>query len=63
MATGLTIPSAFVMGGGIIPAFLGYTGEAYSFSTEIRLVGALIILATILVMFLKLGQYGSEEGC
>jgi NNP family nitrate/nitrite transporter-like MFS transporter len=63
VATGLTIPSAFVIGGGIIPAFLGYTGEAHSFSTGIRLVGSLMMLATILVLFLKLGQYDSEEGC
>jgi NNP family nitrate/nitrite transporter-like MFS transporter len=63
VATGLTIPSAFVIGGGIIPTFLGYTGEAYTFSTGIRLVGALMTSATILVMFLKLGQYDAEEGC
>jgi NNP family nitrate/nitrite transporter-like MFS transporter len=63
VATGLTLPSAFVVGGGIIPAFLGYTGEAYTFSTGIRIVGALMMCATILVMFLKLGQYDDEEGC
>ncbi len=63
VATGLTIPSAFVIGGGLIPAFLGYTGEAHAFSTGIRVVGTLMMLATILVKFLKLGQYDEEEGC
>jgi NNP family nitrate/nitrite transporter-like MFS transporter len=63
VATGLAIPSAFVVGGGVIPAFLGYTGETYAFSTGIRVVGALMMSVTISVMFLKLGQYDADEGC
>ncbi|MGD9321367.1 MAG: MFS transporter [Desulfobacteraceae bacterium] len=63
VATGMAIPSAFVIGGGFIPTFLGYTGETYTFSTGIRVVGALMMSVTILVTFLKLGQYDAEEGC
>jgi NNP family nitrate/nitrite transporter-like MFS transporter len=59
----MAIPSAFVIGGGVIPTFLGYTGETYTFSTGIRVVGALMMSVTILVTFLKLGQYDAEEGC
>jgi NNP family nitrate/nitrite transporter-like MFS transporter len=63
VATGLTIPSAFVIGGGLIPAFLGYTGETYTFSTGIKVVGAFMVSGAIPVRFLKLGQYDAEEGC
>jgi NNP family nitrate/nitrite transporter-like MFS transporter len=63
VATGITIPSAFVIGGGIIPAFLGFTGETYTFSTGIKVVGALMMSSTILVRFLNLGQYDAEDGC
>ena len=63
VATGLAMPSAFVMGGGVIPAFLGYMGEAYTFSTGIIVVGCLMFSVTILVKFLELGQYDAEEGC
>jgi NNP family nitrate/nitrite transporter-like MFS transporter len=63
VATGLVMPSAFVMGGGVIPAFLGYTGEAHTFSAGIIVVGSLMFSVTILVKFLKLGQYDAEEGC
>ena len=34
-----------------------------SFSIGIRVVGILMLSVTILVMFLKLGQYDAEEGC
>jgi NNP family nitrate/nitrite transporter-like MFS transporter len=63
VATGITIPSAFVIGGGIIPAFLGFTGETYTFSAGVKVVGALMMSSTILVRFLKLGQYDAEDGC
>lgn len=63
VATGLAMPSAFVMGGGVIPAFLGYMGEAHTFSTGIIVVGSLMFSITILVKFLELGQYDAEEGC
>ena len=63
MATGLALPSAFVVGGGVIPSFLGYMGEAYTFSKGIMVVGCLMLSVTILVIFLKIGQYDAEEGC
>jgi NNP family nitrate/nitrite transporter-like MFS transporter len=63
VTTALAPPAAFIMGGGVIPAFLGYTGEAYTFSTGIIVVGGFMLSATILVRFLKLGQYDAEEGC
>ena len=63
MATGLALPSAFVVGGGVVPSFLGYMGEAYTFSKGIMVVGCLMLSVTILVVFLKIGQYDAEEGC
>jgi len=63
VTTAITPPAAFVIGGGVIPTFVGYTGEVYTFSTGITCVGIFMLSATILVRFLKLGQYDGEAGC
>lgn len=56
-------PASFVIGGGILPAVIGYMGETYSFASGIILAGAYMLLGPVLVLFLKLGQYDDLSGC
>ena len=62
LATALATPTAFVIGGGILPAALGYMGQAYTFGLGIALAGCLILLGPILVAALKLLDK-MEDGC
>jgi len=62
VTTSLTTPSAFLLGGGIVPAFIGYMGERASFSMGIILIGCITLLAPLVVRFLHLRE-GAEEGC
>lgn len=62
VTTSLTTPSAFLLGGGVVPAFIGYMGERVTFSTGIVLIGCLTLLAPLAVRLLKLRE-GVEEGC
>lgn len=56
-------PASFVIGGGILPAVIGYLGETYSFASGIILAGAYMLLGPVLILFLKLGQYDDLSGC
>jgi NNP family nitrate/nitrite transporter-like MFS transporter len=56
-------PFAFLIGGGILPAVIGYMGETYTFAAGIMLAGAFMLLGPALVYFLKLGQYDDQTGC
>jgi len=56
-------PTAFLIGGGILPAVIGYMGETHTFSAGIILAGGFMLVGPILVYFLTLGQYDSEGGC
>jgi NNP family nitrate/nitrite transporter-like MFS transporter len=56
-------PLAFLIGGGTLPAIIGYMGTAYTFSMGIIAVGCFIALGPFLVFFLKLGQYDDQSGC
>lgn len=56
-------PSAFILGGGLIPTFVGYMGETHTFGLGLKLVGCYMLLGPILTIFLKLGQYDEEPGC
>jgi NNP family nitrate/nitrite transporter-like MFS transporter len=56
-------PASFVIGGGILPAVIGYMGETYSFASGIILAGAYMLLGPVLILFLKLGQYDDLSGC
>lgn len=62
LATSWVTPSAFVLGGGLLPTALGYMGEMYSFGTGISLTGILMIAGFPLAFFLKLIDK-MEEGC
>ncbi|MBN2059532.1 MAG: MFS transporter [Deltaproteobacteria bacterium] len=63
VSSALAPPISFLLGGGIIPIFLGYMGETFSFSTGIITVGIIMLLMPVLILFLKIGQYDNEDGC
>jgi len=50
----LTIPLAFLLGGGAIPALIGVMGNVGSFALGIALVGGLILTGLILSRYLRL---------
>ena len=58
MAISLTIPVAFVLGGGVVPAVIGAMADNGYFSLGISLSGALIIAGFFLIFFLKLSDTG-----
>ncbi len=62
IAASFGTPMAFVLGGGILPAVVGYAGQAASFSTGIVSAGILIMAGSVLVVFLELLEK-MDEGC
>ncbi len=56
-------PLAFLVGGGVLPAVIGYLGENYTFSTGIIAAGCFMLSGPVLLPFLKLGQYDDQSGC
>jgi len=63
VSTALGPPMAFLMGGGVLPALIGYMAETYSFARGIMFAGCLMATGPVLIYFLKLGQYDDESGC
>lgn len=59
----LTVPFAFLFGGGAVPTAIGFMGDVASFSLGITLLGVLILLGALLSLFLKFqgGADGSEN--
>ncbi|MCF8036812.1 MAG: MFS transporter [Desulfobacteraceae bacterium] len=53
VAVSLTIPIAFVYGGGIAPTIIGAAGDAGSFAAGIMAVGLLICMGAVMPVFLK----------
>jgi NNP family nitrate/nitrite transporter-like MFS transporter len=53
LAVSLTIPFAFLIGGGAIPAGIGFMGDAVSFALGIVMVGGLILCGAGLAFFLR----------
>ena len=53
ISVSFTIPVAFFLGGGAIPAGIGFLGEAGSFDLGISLVGGIIMWGFILLRYLK----------
>jgi NNP family nitrate/nitrite transporter-like MFS transporter len=49
----LTVPIAFLVGGGAVPLLIGYIGDIGSFGFGILLVGGLILAGTLLAGYLK----------
>ena len=56
-------PLAFLIGGGVLPAVIGYLGETRTFATGILAAGVCMAIGPFLLYFLKLGQYDDESGC
>jgi len=56
-------PLAFLIGGGMLPAAIGYLGETYTFSIGIVMAGCFMLTGPLLLLFLKLGQYDDQAGC
>lgn len=56
-------PLAFLIGGGVLPAVIGYMGETCTFSLGIVVTGSFMAVGPLLLFFLKLGQYDDQSGC
>ena len=64
VAAALAPPVAFILGGGLLPAWLGYMGESYSFALGFVLTGATIMACSAAAFFIRLiGDEELEEGC
>jgi NNP family nitrate/nitrite transporter-like MFS transporter len=55
-------PTAFILGGGLLPTALGYMGQAWSFSRGIVIIGVVIAVGSSATFLLKL-LTNLEEGC
>jgi NNP family nitrate/nitrite transporter-like MFS transporter len=56
-------PTAFLIGGGLLPLLIGYLGAHYTFSTGIVLAGIFMLVGPLLMLRLRLGQYDDQSGC
>lgn len=56
-------PMAFLIGGGMMPAIIGYMAENFSFSAGIFFAGCFIFLGPVLVFFIRLGDFDDQDGC
>jgi MFS transporter, NNP family, nitrate/nitrite transporter len=62
LAAGFGPPIAFLLGGGLLPAALGYFGQAASFSLGIAIVGVTILVGSSATLLLRL-LTDLGEGC
>jgi NNP family nitrate/nitrite transporter-like MFS transporter len=62
LATSWVAPTAFILGGGLLPTALGYMGQVYSFGAGISLAGLIIAIGFPLTFMLDLIDK-LEEGC
>lgn len=62
LATSWVTPTAFVLGGGLLPSALGYMGQVYSIGTGISIAGLIIIVGFPLAFMLSLIDK-MEDGC
>jgi NNP family nitrate/nitrite transporter-like MFS transporter len=62
LAAGFGPPTAFVLGGGLLPTALGYMGQAWSFSRGIIITGAVIAVGASAAFLLRL-LTDLDEGC
>ena len=60
LTVSLTIPLAFLMGGGAVPALIGFVGDIHSFGSGIVLVGGLIMTGSIFSCFVKLRDQAGD---
>jgi NNP family nitrate/nitrite transporter-like MFS transporter len=62
LAAGFCPPTAFLIGGGLLPLILGYVGQAASFSLGIIVIGGVIAVGSAGAFLLRLLDT-LEEGC
>lgn len=62
VAASLTTPLSILLGSGVLPTFIGYMGENYTFGLAITIVGVFIMLGAIPAIFLILLE-NTEDGC
>lgn len=62
IAVSLTVPLAFMVGGGAVPTFIGLMGDVHSFGWGIALVGGLILTGFVFSGYIKL-QGESRDLC
>ena len=53
IAVSLIVPLAFVVGGGLVPVFIGFIGDMGSFAFGITICGGLITAGSIFTGMLK----------
>jgi hypothetical protein len=64
VTTSMVTPTAFLLGGGAVPTFIGYMGERQSFGLGVALIGCLMLLAPLVLRFLVIREEEEEEdGC
>lgn len=56
LAVSFAVPFGFVLGGGVIPTFIGFMGDVGSFAVGFTLTGALILSGGIVALYLKLPE-------
>jgi NNP family nitrate/nitrite transporter-like MFS transporter len=63
IAVSLTVPFAFLFGGGAVPGAIGLMGDVASFSLGITLLGVLILSGALISLLLKFqgGTNGFEN--
>ena len=54
LAVSFSVPFGFLIGGGVIPTFIGATGDAGSFATGFTITGAFIAAGALLALLLRL---------
>ena len=59
VAVSLTVPAAFLLGGGAIPLGIGMMGDAGFFSLGVSAAGGLVLSGAILALFYKPGSVKS----
>jgi NNP family nitrate/nitrite transporter-like MFS transporter len=62
LAAAFATPTAFLLGGGLVPLTLGYVGQAGHFDLGIMVVGGLVAAGSVLTLLLRLLD-NLEEGC
>ncbi|WP_054700602.1 MFS transporter, partial [Desulfosarcina cetonica] len=53
VAVSLTVPAAFILGGGVMPMLIGMLGDRGHFAAGIIMVGAMLLVGAVLVGFLR----------
>lgn len=57
-----TVPMGFLIGGGVIPAGIGFLGEKGSFSSGFIALGGVVFIGSLSVLYLKFSKEGEIGG-